>query len=415
MKVVVLGAGVVGVTSAYYLVKAGHDVTVVERYGRAGLGTSYANGGQVLGASVTPWVSPQVPGMILRSLGRGDAPYLIHLRLEAAIWGWAVGFLRNCTPRRVAKITAALKNLAVYSHQALTEISVNEAIDYRRNANGLLHLYRSARGFERAAASAASKPRHHVLLSADACRECEPALADSRVAFAGGIHDEVPEVGDCRLFTDNLAQVATRLGVRFTWNTIVTGINTERGAVTSVMTDQGAIDADAVLVSLGCASRPLLRPLGIRLPIYPVKGYALTLPVTNSAHLPRIAIHDDERKMGITPLGDKLRIAGTAELDGYRMRMRPSRLDALLATLKEYFPTIDGDGDGERWAGLRPMTPDCVPIIGPSPIKGLYLNTGHGSLGWTLACGSGRMVADIMCGQQPALDQTGLRPDRFKI
>ena len=411
MQVLVLGAGVVGVTSAYYLAKAGHDVTVVERCERAGLGTSYANGGQVLGASVTPWVSPSVPGMMLRNFGRADAPYLIHLRPEAAIWKWAAGFLRNCTPGRVAAITAVLKRLAIYSRDSLATLRDEEGIDYLRNAGGLLHLYRSPRAFARAVAAARDQPGMQIVPGADACRAFDPALADSRVPLVGGIHDAEPEVGDCHVFTENLAAVAARSGVAFEWNTSVTALHSERGNVWGIGTRRGRMEAEAVLVCLGSESRHLLRDVGVRLPIYPVKGYGLTIPVEDTGLLPRVALHDDDRKMGITPLGNSLRIAGTAELDGYRMRMRASRSDALVAAAKSYFPAIDGDG--ERWVGLRPMTPDCVPIIGPSPIRGLFLNTGHGSLGWTLACGSARMISDIMSGNPPAIDQTGLGPERY--
>ena len=415
MKVLVLGAGVVGVAAAYYLVRAGHEVRVLERREGAGLEASYANGGQLLGETIHPWLAPDVPGMVLRNFGRTDAPYRVRFSAHPERWLWGARFLRNCTPSRVARITADLRRLAVYGMAALDALRRDEPFDFDFSDRGVLRLYRGDGKFV-AAADAARREgdatRRPEPMNWQECLAIEPALGSSRVRFAGGLHYHQEQTGDAHIFTRELAAAAERLGVSFGYGRNVRRLMLSGAKVSGVDTDQGAEQGDAVLLSLGCHSVKMLRPLGLRIPIYPVKGYAQTLPATG-ATAPKLALQDVERKTGITPFGARLRIAGTAELDGFNKRADPRRAAALLDDLMAILPDCGDPSKAELWTGLRPMTPDCAPIIGPTPLENLYLDTGHGSLGWTLACGSGAAIADIISGRPPALDLRGLTIDRF--
>ncbi|MBT4427525.1 MAG: D-amino acid dehydrogenase [Rhodospirillaceae bacterium] len=414
MKILVLGAGVVGVTAAYYLARAGHEVTVLERREGPGLEASYANGGQLLGETIHPWLAPDIPGLVLRNFARADAPYRVRFSAYPERWLWGARFLRNCTAARVARITADLRRLAVYSMAALEELRAAEPLEFDHSGRGVLRLYRDRDQFRRAADAAEDEDavRRPERLDMPACAALEPALENSRVNFAGGLHYHQEQTGDAHKFSAALAAAAERLGASFYYGCTVERLMHSGGGVTGVKSDQGVENADAVLLSLGCHSAQLLRPLGLRLPIYPVKGYAQTMPASG-ANAPKLALQDVECKMGITPFGNRLRIAGTAELDGFNKRADPRRAAAMLDTLMEILPNCGDPGSAELWTGLRPMTPDCAPVIGATPIANLYLDTGHGSLGWTLACGSGRAVADIISGHPAALDMRGLTIDRF--
>jgi D-amino-acid dehydrogenase len=415
MKVLVLGAGVVGVTAAYYLARAGHDVTVLERREGPGLEASYANGGQLLGATIHPWLAPDIPGLVLRNIARADAPYRVRFSPDPTRWLWGACFLRNCTAARVARITVDLRRLAVYSMAALENLRATEPFDFDHSRRGVLRLYRSEEKFTRAAAAALSgedAARRPDQLDMPACATLEPALETARRHFAGGLHYHQEQTGDAYKFTAALAAAAARLGVSFRFGCTVERLLHSGGEVSGVQTSQGEENAEAVLLALGCHSARLLRPLGLRVPIYPVKGYAQTLPA-NSTGAPKLALQDVERKLGITPFGGRLRIAGTAELDGFNKRADPRRAAAMLDTLMKLFPDCGDPGSAELWTGLRPMTPDCAPIMGATPFDKLYLDTGHGSLGWTLACGSGQVIADIISGRPPAVDLRGLTIDRF--
>ncbi len=414
MKILVLGAGVVGVAAAYYLARAGHEVTVLERREGPGLEASYANGGQLLGETIHPWLAPDIPGLVLRNFARADAPYRVRFSAHPERWLWGARFLRNCAPVRVARITADLRRLAVYSMAALEELRTAEPLEFDHSESGVLRLYRDSQYFARDADAAGQEEplRRPSRLDIDQCIALEPALENARHIFAGGLHYHQEQTGDAHKFSASLAAAAERLGASFRFGCTVEELSREGGRITGVQTNYGKENADAVLLSLGCHSAQLLRPLSLRLPIYPVKGYAQTLPASG-AGAPGLALQDVERKMGITPFGNRLRIAGTAELDGFNKRADPRRAAAMLDTLMEILPDCGDPGSAELWTGLRPMTPDCAPIIGRTPLEGLFLDTGHGSLGWTLACGSGRAVADIISGHPAAFDLRGLTIDRF--
>lgn len=414
MNVLVLGAGVVGVTAAYYLARAGHEVTVLERRAGPGLEASYANGGQLLGETIHPWLAPDIPGQVLRNFARADAPYRVRFSVQPERWLWGARFLRNCAPARVARITADLRRLAVYSMAALEELRTAEPLDFDHSDGGVLRLYRDGKIFARDAESAQNEApeRRPRRLGIAECIALEPALEAARTIFAGGLHYHQEQTGDAHKFSAALAAAAERLGASFRYGCTVKRLMHSGGTVTGVESDQGTEKADAVLLSLGCHSAQLLRPLGLRVPIYPVKGYAQTLSASGTG-VPKLALQDVARKMGITPFGNRLRIAGTAELDGFNKRADPRRAAAMLDTLMELFPDCGDPGSAELWTGLRPMTPDCAPIIGATPFDNLYLDSGHGSLGWTLACGSGRAVADIISGHPAAVDLSGLTINRF--
>jgi len=415
MKVLVLGAGVVGVTAAYYLVRAGHEVQVLERREGPGLEASYANGGQLLGETIRPWLAPDVPAMLLRNFARADAPYRVRFSPAPERWLWGARFLRNCSAPRVARITADLRRLAVYSMAVLGDLRQAEPFDFDHSGLGVLRLYRDAGKY----ASAADAALHEkdascrpVKLTWQECLAIEPALGASRIRFAGGLHYHQEQTGDAHKFTRALTASAERLGSTFNYGCTVGRLRHSGGTVTGVETDQGEVVADAVLLSLGCHSAQLMRRLGLRVPIYPVKGYSQTIPADGSG-TPKMALQDVAHKTGLTPFGNRLRIAGTAELDGFNKRADPRRAAALLGDLMAILPNCGDPSKAELWTGLRPLTPDCAPIIGSTPYENLYVDTGHGSLGWTLACGSGRAIADIISGQQPEVDLNCFTIDRF--
>jgi D-amino-acid dehydrogenase len=411
MHVLVLGAGVIGVTSAWYLSKAGHEVTLVDRHDAAGLETSFANGGQISVSHAQPWANPRVPRKILKWLGREEAPLLFRPRADLAQWLWGLAFLRECTPARTAHNIRQLVTLGLYSRASLQEVRAETGIVYDHLARGILHFYTSERELGYAVESTRVMRSHGCdleMVSAARCAEIEPALRG--VPVVGGSWTPSDESGDAHKFTQGLAALAAKRGVRFhSARILALGSQGGRIAGIRVVRADGAeevLHADAYLVCLGSYSPLLVRPLGIRLAIYPLKGYSVTLPVADAARAYTVSLTDDEHKLVFTRLGQRLRIAGTAELAGYSTELNEVRCRAILKRTLELFP---GAGDAARaqfWTGLRPATPSNVPYIGATRYPNLYLNTGHGTLGWTHACGSGRAIADIVSGRQPEIDFT---------
>ncbi|MGZ8253570.1 MAG: D-amino acid dehydrogenase [Burkholderiaceae bacterium] len=411
MRVLVLGSGVVGTASAWFLRAAGHEVTVLERQPGVALETSRANGGQVSVSHSEPWANPGAPLKILKWLGKDDAPLLFRLRPELRQWLWGLAFLRECLPHRTARNIRRLVALGLHSRQMLAELREGLNLDYDRRGGGILHFYTNARDFKSSMRSVRLMGElgcSRRSLTADEAVALEPALAPVRAQLAGADFCAEDESGDAHRFSEQLAARAAAAGVHFLFSTTVTRLITIGGRLTAVEAlgaDGWPVrhSADAVVVALGVQSVALLAPLGIRPRIYPAKGYSATFEVTEPAAAPTLSLTDDECKLVFSRLGDTLRVAGTAELAGHRRDLNLVRCETLTRRVAALFPGACDYARPRYWTGMRPMTPSNVPYIGASPIRGLYLNTGHGTLGWTLAAGSGHLIADIVSGRPAAV------------
>ena len=413
MAVVVLGAGAVGVATTWYLRKAGHEVTVVERQNAAALETSWGNGGVIHASEVEPWSQPGMPLKILKWLGQENAPLLLRYAAIPHMWRWGLAFARNCTSETFAGNSRANLDLALYSLRSLQEIGRETGIEYDRATPGVMKIYRSQEALDGAAGACDVLSRSglgYERVGVERAVELEPALAATSKTLAGALYFARDEVGDCNKFTQGLAAACERLGVRFQYSTTVNAIETSGGRVTGVQTSAGRLQADDVVVALGSFTAPLLAKLGIRVPIYPVKGISITFPRGEWASAPRMPIIDDSKLFGLVPIGDRMRISGSAEITGYDATPSPTRADAILANASFTFPELPKHFDRSKariWAGLRPVSPAGTPILGPVSLKGLWVNAGHGHLGWTLACGSGRVMADLVSGRQPEITVPG--------
>jgi len=420
MKVIVLGAGLLGVTSAYFLRQQGHDVTVVDRQAAAAAETSFANGGQISVSHAEPWANPGAPLKVLKWLGKEDAPLLFRLRADARQWRWGLQFLRECTPARTRRNIEQIVRLGTYSRDTLQQLRRDTGLSYDQRTQGILHFYTSEQEFEAAEAPAAQMRElgcDRRVISADEAVKIEPALAHIRPKLAGATYTSEDESGDANRFARELVKRCEAAGVRFLMSHTVTAIREAGGEVDHIeATDSEGrfqrLRADAYVLAMGSLSPLLAKPLGIELPIYPAKGYSVTMPVKNPDMAHQVSLTDDEYKLVFSRLGDRLRIAGTAELNGYDRDLNRVRCEAIVRRVEELFP---GAGDSERaqfWTGLRPATPSNVPIIGRSKVGKLFLNTGHGTLGWTHACGSGKSIAHIVSGLQPEVDFAFVGLDR---
>jgi D-amino-acid dehydrogenase len=412
LKVLVLGAGVVGTTCAHYLAAAGHEVTVVERQASAALETSFGNAGGICPSFAGPWAAPGMPLKVVRWLFSRHAPMSVRPRVDPQQWRWLAQFLRNCDAERWRRNKASMQRIAHYSLACLTELRTQTGITFDHGSGGVLQIFRTAEeveGGRRAASVLASFDVSHRLVDGAGAARIEPALAGALVDIAGALHLPGDETGDCHRFTTALAAQLAGRGVTFRFNTTVTGLVTEAGRLTAVETTAGRLTADATVVALGCEAVHLLRPLGIDLPIYPVKGYAVTLPVSDGAAAPRSSVMDEHSKIMITRLGDRIRAAGVAAVAGYDRTVSRSQCDGIRKVVGELFPAGAPRAEpGLRWAGLRPMTPDGPAYLGPTPVAGLFLNLGQGSNGWTQAAGCGRIVADLVSGRAPEIDLSGM-------
>jgi len=412
MKVVVLGAGVVGTASAWYLARAGHEVTVLDRQAEAALETSFANGGQISVSHAEPWANPTAPLKVLQWLGREDAPFLFRPRADLDQWLWGVRFLIECLPGRTRRNTEAAFALASYSRDCLGELRRETGIHYDESERGILHIYTERDLFEHAHSEVAllrERGFDVAIKSADECVAIEPALAHAKGKLYGGAYAVSDESGDAHLFTQRLASLARQQGAQFRFNVSVIRIELDAGRVSRVVIDdevgiEESVRADAFVVALGSYSRPVLRSIGIPLPIYPVKGYSITIALEPEDEAPTVSLTDHARKIVISRLGDRLRVAGTAELAGYDTEINEVRCQALVKRCFELFPRAGRPDAAQYWTGLRPATPSNLPIIGRTRFPNLYLNTGHGTLGWTMACGAGHALADILSGKTPEPD-----------
>jgi D-amino-acid dehydrogenase len=407
VQIIVLGAGVIGVTAAWYLAAAGHEVTVIERREAPGLETSFANGGQIAAGHAQPWAKPAVVPKILRSLGRDDAPLLFRPRADWAQWQWGLRFLIECLPGRFERHSRTLGSLAAYSRECLRALRAETGIRYDHLERGILQFATNRRDFDalaRDAEALRSLGVRREVKSAAECLALEPALKHSHDPVAGGVYDPKDETGDAYRFTQELARLAAAPGVAFRFGTPIESIEAAAGDVKAVRLSSGErISANAYVAALGSYTPLLLKPLGIRIPVYPLKGYSITLPLGpgEAAAAPTVSLTDEAFKIVISRLGNRLRAAGTAELAGYDTSVNSVRCAAIARRVRELFPGLGGITTVENWSGLRPATPNNVPVIGKTKLRNLFLNTGHGTLGWTLACGSGSALADLISGRRP--------------
>ena len=409
MKVLVLGAGVIGTTSAWYLRERGHDVTVVERQNAAALETSFANGGQISVSHVEPWAAPKAPLQILKWLSRPDAPLLFRPTLDPRQWRWGVAFLLECLPARTRRNMLQILAISKYSGEMLRDLRAATGIHYDELQRGILQVYTDDAGFASAEKAAALVRRYGIardVKTADECVAIEPALRGRRDWIAGGTFTATDETGDARKFTQELAALAATRGVTFRYDTRIESLAQAGDAIVGVRTvdaqgNKAMLTADAYAICLGSYTPLLLAPVGVAALVYPAKGYSATIPIVRPDAAPRGSITDDAKKIVFTRLGDRLRVAGTAELSGYNLDLNRVRCEALTRRASEWFGgAIDG-ARAEYWTGLRPATPSGVPLIGRTRYPNLYLNTGHGTLGWTMAAGSGKALSDIVSGRKP--------------
>ncbi|MFT4046111.1 MAG: D-amino acid dehydrogenase [Solimonas sp.] len=412
MKVIVMGAGVIGVASAWYLAKAGHEVVVLERNAGAARETSFGNGGQISVSHAEPWANPSAPLKMLRWLGREDAPLLFRLRADPAQWSWGLKFLRECSAQRSTHNMIQLLRLGTYSRSCLQSLRVEAGIEYDHLTRGILHYYTSAKEFDLAIEPARIMRElgcERRVVDADEVVRIEPALAQVRPQLAGATYTSADESGDVHRFTTGLAARCATRGVRFRYGVRIQRLHAEGGRMTGVeiADEEGAYrleTADAYVLALGSFSPLLSAGAGVPLDIYPVKGYSITLPVLDAARAPAVSLTDDEYKLVFSRFGDRLRVAGTAEFNGYTMELNRVRCEAIVKRTLDVFSGMSRPELAQFWTGLRPATPGNVPYIGASAAKGLYLNTGHGTLGWTHGCGSGQAIADIIDGRRPDCD-----------
>ncbi|MFZ6752413.1 D-amino acid dehydrogenase [Undibacterium sp. Dicai25W] len=430
MKVIVLGAGIIGTSTAWFLNQQGHEVTVIERQPGAAQETSFANGGQISVSHAEPWANPSAPLKVLKWLGKEDAPLLFRPRADWLQWRWGLQFLRECTQQRTNHNIRQIVAIAEYSRQTLLEVRASTGIEYDSLSKGILHFYTDQKEFDSSLPAARLMrelgcPR--VSISADEVIKKEPALAGMRQQIVGGDFTATDESGDVYKFTTGLARKAAECGVIFQYNTNVTRLLSAGCDSDATVTGVEIIDAqgrhqvlhaDAFVVAMGSFSQALLKPLGIPLMIYPGKGYSATYPVTNQAGAPTISLTDDGYKLVVSRLGDRLRVAGTCEINGYSRELNNARCEAITRRTKELFPDACDYTAPVYWTGLRPLTPSNVPYIGKTKYSNLFLNTGHGTLGWTMGVGSGRAIADIISGVMPEVDFafTGIeRPTRIAL
>jgi D-amino-acid dehydrogenase len=416
MKVLVLGAGVIGVTCAHYLAEGGHEVTVVDRQRGPALETSLANAGIVCPSYATPWAAPGMRWKAFKWLLQRNAPMKVNWPADEKLLGWMKAWLANCNRARFERNKRRMQRLSRYSLACLQQLRDATGIRYDEIRQGSLQLLRTSG--ELAAISSHTRMLEqagipHQVLSAKGCIDVEPALADARLPFAGGVHLPLDETGDCHRFTTALVEHARQRDVRFLFQIAVQHLRVTGDRISEALTSDEPLSADAFVVALGCDSVTLLDTLEIKLPIQPVKGYSATLQITRPDRAPRAAVIDEHNKIAITRLGDRVRAAGRAELGANTTYPSASACRALVGALRELFPRAADFGHPEYWAGLRPMTPDGPPILGRTPIGNLFLNVGHGSQGWSMACGSARVVADLVSNREPAIDLEGLTLERY--
>ncbi|WP_420957237.1 D-amino acid dehydrogenase [Burkholderia gladioli] len=415
MRVVILGSGVVGVTSAYYLARAGHEVTVIDREAGPALETSFANAGQISPGYAAPWAAPGVPLKAVKWMFEKHAPLAIRLDGTRFQLQWMWQMLRNCTAERYAVNKGRMVRLAEYSRDCFQALRADTGIAYEGRTGGTLQLFRTQAQFDGAAKDIAVLRDANVpfeLLTADQLKNAEPALAAVSHKLTGGLRLPGDETGDCQLFTTRLAAMAEELGVQFRYNTPIDALAIAGGRIAGVQCGGELVRGDAYVVALGSYSTRFLSNI-VKIPVYPLKGYSITAPIVNTAAAPVSTVLDETYKIAITRFDSRIRVGGMAEIAGFDKRLNQARRETLEMCVNDLFP---GGGDTSKasfWTGLRPMTPDGTPIVGRTPVPNLFLNTGHGTLGWTMSCGSGQLLADLMSGKKPAIQADDLSVHRY--
>lgn len=416
MKVLVLGSGVIGVTAAYFLAKAGNEVTVVDRQPGPALETSFGNAGELSYGYASPWAGPGIPVKAIKWLLMPDGPLVIRPMLDPRMWIWGMRLLANCTERAYAINKSRMVRLAEYSSAQMVGLRKLPGLKFDGRERGTLQLFRTQQQLDHIHGDVEVLKQYGVpfeVLDPQACIAVEPGLATAKVPFVGALRLPEDDTGDCKLFTEGMAKLAADLGVTFHYGTTIDGVDTSAGKVTGVRTSRGLLTADTYVASLGSYTPLLVAPLGIALPVYPIKGYSLTVPITNEAVAPVSTVMDETYKVATTRFDNRIRVGGTAEIAGWDMTLRPHRRGPLDRSLRDLFPEAGDLDNATFWCGLRPMTPDGTPVLGRAKFDNFYLSTGHGTLGWTMAAGSGKVLADMISGRPPEIDTSDLGLSRY--
>ncbi|WP_435257214.1 D-amino acid dehydrogenase [Thioclava sp. FR2] len=417
MKVVVLGSGVIGTTTAYQLARHGHEVTVIDRQPAAAMETSFANAGEISPGYSAPWAAPGIPMKALKWMFMEHAPLIIQPRPDPEKIRWMTQMLSNCTTKAYQTNKARMVRLAEYSRDCLTDLRAETGLSFDERQQGTLQLFRTQKQVDGAAKDIEVLREGGVpfeVLDVNGCLAAEPGLADARHKIAGGLRLPKDETGDCFKFTQGLAAKAANLGVTFRHGVSIDHMITEAGRITGVATSEGLFTADAFVLALGSYSPRLVKSLGIKLPVYPVKGYSITVPITDAERAPISTVMDETHKIAITRLGDRIRVGGMAEIAGFDLSLSEKRKRTLVHSVEDLFGGAGDQSQASFWCGLRPMTPDGTPIVGRSPIANLFLNTGHGTLGWTMAAGSARVLSDIISGRATEIESRDLGFSRYE-
>ena len=419
MKVVVLGAGIIGTTSAYFLAKQGHEVTVIDRQDSVSMETSHANAGCLSYGFTSPWASPGLPFSVLKWVLTGRSPLIINPKMSVETIKFLYRMYKNCNSRSYEINKSRMLRVANYSQKALLEIETDFDLYYEQKKQGSLQLFWDSKEIEKTQKDIAILDKFNInsqLLSAEECAKIEPGLQYVKNKLAGGIQFLDDFTGNCYLFSTEVYKKCVEMGVNFEFNTEIKSLQISNDKIASVSTDSGEIKADCYSVSLGSYSTKILSKIGIEIPIYPVKGYSITLPVLSNEDAPQSTIMDEKNKIAITRLGDRIRVAGMAHLTDFDKNLRTKSLDSLMSGLDLLFPkSYESSKETNFWTGFRPSTPDGTPIIGPTPFNNLFLNTGHGTLGWTMSAGSGKLLANLVSGIDPEISTEGIDMSRYSF
>jgi len=416
MRVLVLGAGVIGTASAYYLAKSGHEVTVIDRQPGPALETSFGNAGELSYGYASPWAGPGIPVKAIKWLLMPDGPLVIRPMLDPKMWIWGLRLLANCTVAAYARNKSRMVRLAEYSRDKMIELRADTSIDYEGREQGTLQLFRTQKQLDHIHGDVEVLKQYGVpfeVLDPKGCVAAEPGLATAKVPFVGALRLPNDDTGDCKLFTEALAAKAAAAGVTFQYGVAIEGIRTSGDTISGVATSRGMLSADTYVGALGSYAPLMLARIGIGLPVYPIKGYSLTVPITDASVAPVSTVMDETYKVATTRFKDRIRVGGTAEIAGWDTALRPHRRGPLERSLRDLFPRAGDIARASFWCGLRPMTPDGTPVLGPTRYRNLYLNTGHGTLGWTMAAGSGQVLADLVSGKAPDIDTSDLGLSRY--